>query len=280
MKEINPSDIVTTEENEKIFFSFEADLEANEISDSKINPTEVEYEKVEWLYASNNKYPEGSVNHDKVGKWMLFIKPKWVSQAWSKIKSGIAKGELWDSKVTTNNPGRLHAIMIYTKDYTDLEDVIRVLDYLERTRLKPIYINIRYKANWQTGAGIYSGGKERPWIYASETVRELAASKAGEAATISTIASSSIVELPSSVIVSSGLFSEKNKKTTAVATSEISALITVQSNMTMDISTKRASSAAAAVVSETAAVKGKSKKQPVCTFFNGAPGSCNKVEAC
>lgn len=49
MREINPSVIVTTEENEKIFFSFEVDLEANKISDSKINPTEVEYEKVEWL---------------------------------------------------------------------------------------------------------------------------------------------------------------------------------------------------------------------------------------
>ncbi len=184
MKEINASDIVTTEENEKIFFSFEVDLEANKISDSKINPTEVEYEKVEWLYASNNKYPEGSVNYDKVGKWMLFINPRWVNQVWGKIKSGIAKGELWDAKVTTNNPGRLHAIMIYTKDYTDLEDVIRVLDYIERTRLKPRHINIRYKADWQTRAGIYSGGKQKPSIYASETVRALATSHVSQSSNI------------------------------------------------------------------------------------------------
>lgn len=177
MKEIDASDIITTEENEKIFYSFDVDLEANELYDSEINPTEVEYEKVEWLYASNNKYPEDSVNYDKVGKWMLFIKPKWINQVWGKIISSIANGELWHSKVTTNNPNRPHhAIMIYTKDYTDLTDVIHVLDHIERTRLVPKYIHLRYKADWQTRAGIYSGGKERAWIYASETVRELVTS--------------------------------------------------------------------------------------------------------
>lgn len=270
MKEINASDIVTTEENEKIFFSFEVDLEAKEIFDSEINPTEVKYEKVEWLYASNNKYPEGSVNYDKVGKWMLFIKPQWVNQAWGKIKSGIAKGELWDAKVTTNNPGRRHAIMIYTKDYTDLEDVIRVLNYLERTRLKPNNINIRYKADWQTRAGIYSGGKEKPWLYASETVRELATRNVSQSSNV----------IANSVAASPGLFSKKSKKTTAAVVSETPALITTISNMTMDTSTERVSSATAAVVSETAAVRDKSKKQPVCKFFNGAPDSYNKGEAC
>lgn len=181
MKEITASDIITTEENEKIYFSFDVDLEEYITFDSKVNPTDVEYERVEWLYANNNKYPEGSVNYDKVGKWMLFIEPKWVNHAWGKIKSGIATGELWDSKVTTNNPKkRFHAIMIYTKDYTNLEDVIRVLDYLERTRLKAKNKNIRYKADWQTRAGIYAGGKERPWIYASETVRELGTSNVSQ----------------------------------------------------------------------------------------------------
>ena len=168
MTDINASDIVTTDENEKIFFSFDVDFETNEIYDSKINPTAVKYEKVEWLYASNNKYPKGSVDYDEVGKWMLFLKPKWVNQAWRKIKSGIAKGELWDAKVTTNNLGRLHAVMIYTKDYTDLEDVIRVLEYLEKTRLKPDNITIRYKADWQTRAEIYARNKQKASIYDSK----------------------------------------------------------------------------------------------------------------
>ncbi len=174
--EIDAEDIETNEENDKIFCCFEVDLEADEVYDSEINPTEVDYKKVVWLYASNYKYPEDSIDYDKVGKWMLFVKPKWVNQVWRKIKLGIESGDLWDSKVTTNNPGRLHVIMIYTKDYTDVEDVIRVLDYIERSRLKPKYINIRYKADWQTRAGHYTGGKERPWIYASETIRGLALS--------------------------------------------------------------------------------------------------------
>lgn len=191
MKKVAPSDIVTTEENEKILFSFDVDLETNAITDSKINPTEVEYEKVEWLYASNNKYPEYKVNHNKVGKWMLFIHSDQVNQVWAQIKAGIVNGELWHSKVTTNNSNsRVHAIMIYTKDYTDLEDVIRVLDYLEQVELKPKNVNIRYKADWQTRAGIYSGGKKRPWIYASETIREKVAHNASQSSDVTNKAQS------------------------------------------------------------------------------------------
>lgn len=46
---------------------------------------------------------------------------------------------------------------------------------LEKTKIKLEKHNLRYKADWQTRAGIYSGGKKRPWIYASETIRELVA---------------------------------------------------------------------------------------------------------
>lgn len=83
------------------------------------------------MYASNNKYPEDIIDSNKIGKWMLFVHPRQVNYVWDKIKAGIADAELWHAKVTTNNPKRHgHAIMVYTKDYTDLEDVIRVLDYL------------------------------------------------------------------------------------------------------------------------------------------------------
>ncbi len=104
--------------------------------------------------------------------------------------------------------------------------------------------------------------------------------KAGKSATISTPASNSTVEAPSSVTAASGLFGKKNKKTAAAA-SETSALITAMSNMTMDNPpANQVASGAAAAISEAAVVKGKSKKQPVCKFFNGASGSCNKGEAC
>jgi hypothetical protein len=111
----------------------------------------------------------------KTGKWMLFIHPAKVNQVWNKIKIGIKDAELSSSKVTTSNPKKsaLHAIMVYTKDYTDINDVVRVLDYLEKSDIKPKNKNIRYKTDAQTRAGIYSGHKERPWIYESTTVRSL-----------------------------------------------------------------------------------------------------------
>jgi hypothetical protein len=275
MIDIDPSDIVTTEENEKIFFSYEVDLETNEVYDSGINPTDVEFEKVEWLYAANNKYPKGSVeHHEKTGKWMLFLKPWQVNQVWFDIKSGIAKGKLWHSKVTTNNPlKKTHAVMIYTKDYTDLEDVIRVLDYIYWARLVPRYTMLRYKADWQTLAGIYSGGTERPSIYASETIRKLTASEAEQAAARPPKYSSSIVKPPLPVSESSGLPScEKSNEfiTTTTEESGTSLLVAGVSNMTMEASHESVSSAAAAC----------RKNQVVCKFFNRAPGSCNKGEAC
>jgi hypothetical protein len=145
------------------------DLERNSIIDKKIKPTESSPEP--WLYAINNKYPDDTINREKIGKWMLFIHQKHINTAWEKIKIGVATGALWQVKVSTKNPDNpRHAIMVYTKDFEDLEDVTRVLTYLEAANIKPRHISIYYKTNQQTRAGIYSGGKKRPWIYDSNTV--------------------------------------------------------------------------------------------------------------
>jgi len=153
---------------------FVVGLEGKKSFDIGAKPTEIPCAQAAWLYVENNKYPEELVDYDKVGKWKLFVNRDQVNQVWGKIKKGIFDSNLWQAKVSTVNPDRpVHAIMVYTKDYADLDDVIRVLDYLERANIKPRNKNIRYKTDQQTYAGIYAGGKERPWIYASETIRSM-----------------------------------------------------------------------------------------------------------
>ncbi|RZB40589.1 DUF1917 domain containing protein [Asbolus verrucosus] len=121
----------------------------------------------------NSKYDDMLVPPSKVGKWMLFLSQAEVNQVWKKIKEAIMEGHLWNSKVSTTDPTNLtYAIMIYTKDYNDVDDVINTLEYLERTGIKPANKIIKYKTDEQTRAGIYSGGKQRASIYDSATIKQ------------------------------------------------------------------------------------------------------------
>ena len=163
-------------------FTYEFDIHKKElISDCNIYPTEINNKDQEWLYAINNKYITESIDPEKIGKWMVFLSGAHINEAWDKIKKAVASGELWHTKVSTNNPAKVnsHVIIIYTKDYTDLNDVIRVLDYIESSDVKSPDRIIKYKTNQQTFAGIYSGDpKQKPWIYSSDTMREIAATEA------------------------------------------------------------------------------------------------------
>ena len=102
---------------------------------------------------------------------MLFFPSNKIDAAWDKVKKGVQEGNLWHAKVSTRDNNKpTHAIMIYTRDYTDLKDVVSVLNYLETCGLKSAKTVSRYKTDTQTRAGIYSGGIERPWIYSSDTI--------------------------------------------------------------------------------------------------------------
>lgn len=164
---------------------YEFDLDKNEvISQCDLHPSEVKKSTGYWLYAINNKYDEHTIDFDKVGKWMLFLSKDRVNSVWDKIKQAITNGDLWQSKVSASedvaaNSRENHAIMIYTKDYTDLVDVINVLNFLEDSGVKAPNTVIRYKTDQQTRAGVYRGGRQKPWIYASDTIRGNAPTAAG-----------------------------------------------------------------------------------------------------
>lgn len=168
-------------DKEKCLFEFDIHTK-NTVSDCHLRPTDVWQSGKRKLYARNNKYPEECVDPEKVGKWMLFPSRNGVDGIWRKIKTDVASGELWRSHVSCDPKKGSHryAIMIKTKDYTDLSDVIRVLNYIESSGMIQTGEIIRYKTDEQTHARIYKGGSMRPWIYFSDTIRnkELTTSQA------------------------------------------------------------------------------------------------------
>jgi hypothetical protein len=174
-----PSNAVSShkaEPTEHMIDVFVFDSESKRVVlDSKCQPATVrvkgEPDAQYWLYARNNKYEEEKIDHNKVGKWMLFYPSDQINEIWEKVKLGIRNGDLWHAKVSFPNPGyNTQAIMIYTKDYTDIADVTRVLNYLISSGLKPAGRKILYKTDAQTRAGIYRGGKERHWLYDSDSL--------------------------------------------------------------------------------------------------------------
>lgn len=153
-------------------FMYEFDVGKNQlIADCNFRPTEFTKSDTPWLYAQNNKYDES--HYEKVGKWMLFLPKASVNEIWNKIKAAITTGDLWHAKVSTTNPEKAsYAIMIYTKDHTDLNDVISVLDFLEVSGIKSTHTIIKYKTDEQTRAGVYSYFGQKASIYSSDTIRQ------------------------------------------------------------------------------------------------------------
>ena len=161
-------------------YTYEFDIYKKEIiADCKLYPTDIFKSEAKRLYAKNNKY--GDKDPNKAGKWMVFLPKNKVNAIWDKVKVAVTNGDLWLAKVSTSdpdNPNLYHVIMIYTKDFADINDVIDVLNYLESSGIKPPQKTIRYKTDEQTHRGVYKGGSERPWIYSSSTIRQIAANVA------------------------------------------------------------------------------------------------------
>ena len=107
-----------------------------------------------WLYAeSNKKYKTPTKNS---GKWLCFIDKQYIDDAWRQIKDATERGLLGGkSKVSTLRGlrGEEHVICIYTYDWKDEADVMRVREALRDLGFeKPI----PYKTDADTLSGKYS----------------------------------------------------------------------------------------------------------------------------
>jgi hypothetical protein len=117
------------------------------------NPTEVDSEA--WIHAicERDDYPEGSYYS---GKWLVFLSEASIDRYWSKVKEALAAKLLGEhAKVSTKahnpHPGR-HVICVYSYDYRDREDAMRIREALRDLGIKR---PIRYKADEDTSAMKY-----------------------------------------------------------------------------------------------------------------------------
>jgi len=128
---------------------------------SAIRPSQVD--DIPWIYAERKKgkYPELTENS---GKWLIYVWEQNVDLVWEKIKSATEKGLLGGaSKVSTAMPSplapkaNLKVICVYTYDFTDKEDVMRIREELRKIGVTN---KIPYKSDKATITGQYSFTKK------------------------------------------------------------------------------------------------------------------------
>ncbi|KAE8843265.1 hypothetical protein PTNB73_01310 [Pyrenophora teres f. teres] len=85
------------------------------------------------------------------GKWMLFLKLEDVTRVWKQVVTSVIDNRLGRScKVATDDGKNERLICVYTKDFEDAEDVLRVLKRLDSMGLIQAGKSIYYKPDAYT----------------------------------------------------------------------------------------------------------------------------------
>jgi hypothetical protein len=110
-----------------------------------------------------------AIEDENAGKWLIFQEPDQVDAVWKKVRDATVAGELGISaKVSTAKPNpdsrdNRKVIYVYTKDWSDETDVMRVR---EKLRELGFVDRIGYKRNLETFAGEYAKKGKRVTYYA------------------------------------------------------------------------------------------------------------------
>jgi hypothetical protein len=102
-----------------------------------MKPSQVE--RTYWIYAERepnaSEYPD---NTPRSGKWLIFRTRAEVDAVWERVKDATKHGLLGPAaKVATAKPNPLgrpgrHVVCVYTYDWRDEADVLRVREVLRR----------------------------------------------------------------------------------------------------------------------------------------------------
>jgi Domain of unknown function (DUF1917) len=94
------------------------------------------------------------------GKWTIFSRAVAVDRVWAAVAEATHSGRLGTSaKVSTSNPGQSsHVICVYSYDYFDSADVMRVRAGLQELNVKG---RLNYKPDIYTYCGIYAKNQWR-----------------------------------------------------------------------------------------------------------------------
>ena len=116
-------------------------------------PSEVHDEPWISVERKKGKYPEPTENS---GKWLVYVWNHNIDLVWEMISSATERGLLgFESKASTAMPSplapkeNLGVICVYTYDFTDKEDVMRIREELRKIGVKN---KIPYKADKTTRA--------------------------------------------------------------------------------------------------------------------------------
>ena len=109
-----------------------------------------------------------AIEDENAGKWLIFQEPDLVDAVWKKVRDATVALELGISaKVSTAKPNpdsrdNRKVVYIYTKDWADEADVLRVR---EKLRELGFVDRIGYKRNIETFAGEYAKKGKRVTYY-------------------------------------------------------------------------------------------------------------------
>jgi hypothetical protein len=111
-----------------------------------------------------------AIEDENAGKWLIFQEPDVVNVSWKKVRDATVAGMLGISaKVSTAKPNpdsrdNLKVIYVYTKDWSDEADVMRVRENLRELGFTD---RIGYKRNIETFAGEYAKKGKRVTYYSA-----------------------------------------------------------------------------------------------------------------
>ena len=100
-----------------------------------------------------------TTSSDMTGKWCIFVPRAEVDAAWEKIISALEQNQLWCAKVSTAlriMSRDTHVICVYTTNWTDTQDLMRVHDVL---RTLGFVEEPGYKRDVDTVRKIYGPGE-------------------------------------------------------------------------------------------------------------------------
>lgn len=111
-----------------------------------------------------------AIEDENAGKWLIFQEPDAVDAAWKKVRDATVSLQLGISaKVSTAKPNpdsrdNRKVIYVYTKDWADEADVMRVREKLRELGFTD---RIGYKRNLETFAGEYATRGKRVTYYSA-----------------------------------------------------------------------------------------------------------------
>jgi len=123
-----------------------------------------------WIVQDAPDVKPDAMEDELAGKWLIFLPPERVDEAWILVRNATFRNELGISaKVSTAKPNpdsrdSMKVIYVYTPDWRDEKEVMRVR---ERLRDLGFTDRIGYKRNIETYKGEYSQRGKRVTFYSA-----------------------------------------------------------------------------------------------------------------